>query len=312
MIITRYNSEQHKEWNDFIMKSFNGSFLFNRKYMDYHKDRFEDHSIIIKDKDEWLSVFPGNVYENEWSSHSGLSYGGLVSGLLSQRKILNILSEVILYLKKNGISKVKIKLIPDIYYRYNQQAFTYALFKLGFNLIRRDASSTIFLDEQHKTYKGRISSINRALREGIYVKESNDYKSFIELVNKNLREKYGIKAVHSDEEISLLARELKENIKLIIAKKNSEILAGGIVYIVGHVMHLQYFSTNYNKPNSGAGDLVIKHCLDLCKRMNLKIFDFGSSTEKNGLYLNEGLNKYKESFGAVTTILDHYEKQLDD
>ena len=280
--------------------------------MDYHKNRFEDHSLIIEDSDKWLAVLPGDIKGNEWTSHSGLSYGGLISGFLSQRKVLKILSELIIYFRQIGVCKIRIKLIPDIYCGYSQQAIHYALFNLGFDLIRRDASSTIFLDEKHKIYKGRISSINRALKNDILINESNDYKQFMILENEILQKKYNVNAVHTEKEIQFLAENFRDNIKLIIATKNSEILAGGIVYMVDYVMHLQYFSANKKGATLGASDLVIKYCLDLCKKNKYKIFDFGISSENNGLLLNEGLNMYKESFGAVTTIADHYEKSINE
>jgi len=34
------------EWNAFVAKSKNGTFLFDRRYMDYHADRFSDHSLM--------------------------------------------------------------------------------------------------------------------------------------------------------------------------------------------------------------------------------------------------------------------------
>ena len=90
MKITKYTNSLEDKWNQFISDSYNGSFLFNRKYMDYHKDRFMDHSLIVEDDKKWLAVLPGNLNLNEWSSHSGLSYGGLISGFLSQRKVIKI------------------------------------------------------------------------------------------------------------------------------------------------------------------------------------------------------------------------------
>ena len=39
--IKRYTPEQADEWNQFVAASKNGTFLFDRRYMDYHADRFE-------------------------------------------------------------------------------------------------------------------------------------------------------------------------------------------------------------------------------------------------------------------------------
>ena len=34
-------------WNHFVAQSKNGTFLLDRRYMDYHADRFEDHSLMV-------------------------------------------------------------------------------------------------------------------------------------------------------------------------------------------------------------------------------------------------------------------------
>ena len=45
--IKRYTPELAKEWNQFVAESKNGTFLFDRNYMDYHSDRFNDHSLMF-------------------------------------------------------------------------------------------------------------------------------------------------------------------------------------------------------------------------------------------------------------------------
>ena len=147
MEIIKYKSSLKNKWNNFISKSYNGSFLFNRNYMDYHNDIFEDHSIIIEDNHKWLAVLPGNINGSEWTSHSGLSYGGLISGFISQRKTLKIISKLLIYFKAIGVQQIKIKLIPDIYCRYKQQSIHFALFNLGFGSTRTysERSSVILL-----------------------------------------------------------------------------------------------------------------------------------------------------------------------
>ena len=47
MLIKKYTKEDFKVWNEFISKSRNGIFMFDRNYMDYHSDRFEDHSLMF-------------------------------------------------------------------------------------------------------------------------------------------------------------------------------------------------------------------------------------------------------------------------
>jgi len=39
--VIKYTSDKNEEWNEFIQKSKNGTFLFYRDFIEYHQDRFE-------------------------------------------------------------------------------------------------------------------------------------------------------------------------------------------------------------------------------------------------------------------------------
>mgnify|MGYP006988850320 CR=1 FL=1 len=43
--ILRYDSTLEIMWNTLIIKAKNALFMFNRSYMDYHRERFKDHSL---------------------------------------------------------------------------------------------------------------------------------------------------------------------------------------------------------------------------------------------------------------------------
>ena len=45
--IQRYIPDREDEWNRFVSASKNGTFLFDRRFMDYHRDRFSDHSLLV-------------------------------------------------------------------------------------------------------------------------------------------------------------------------------------------------------------------------------------------------------------------------
>ena len=101
--------------------------------------------------------------------------------------------------------------------------------------------------------------------------------------------------VHNVQELTFLANSFPSNIHLYTVKTSS-ILLGSCYFIVGEVMHLQYFSTNELGRKLAAGDLLIDYCIHKARRLGLSSFDFGISTEKKGSIVNAGLIKYKESF----------------
>ena len=45
--VRRYTPDKASEWNRFVAQSKNGTFLFDRRFMDYHADRFEDCSLMV-------------------------------------------------------------------------------------------------------------------------------------------------------------------------------------------------------------------------------------------------------------------------
>ena len=42
--LRRYTADDKSLWNSFVQESKNGTFLFLRNFMEYHQDRFTDHS----------------------------------------------------------------------------------------------------------------------------------------------------------------------------------------------------------------------------------------------------------------------------
>ena len=63
--IKKYEYSDKDEWNNFLLNCKNHHFMFNRDFMEYHSDRFEDFSLIFKnDKDKIIALLPGNIKDN--------------------------------------------------------------------------------------------------------------------------------------------------------------------------------------------------------------------------------------------------------
>ena len=58
--IIRYTPAMADEWNRFVATSKNGTFLFFRDYMDYHADRFRDHSLMFYRDGGLFALLPAN------------------------------------------------------------------------------------------------------------------------------------------------------------------------------------------------------------------------------------------------------------
>jgi len=308
MEIRRYRREDKELWNSFVNKARNATFLFDRNYMDYHADRFDDNSFMFYHKGKLKAVLPANVAGDTLYSHQGLTYGGLlldkkatVEDVLECFDILNS------WLRENGISKVVYKALPWIYQQYPSEEDLYALtWKCKAQLISRNIASTIVIDNKLKFAESRKSGIRKALSLNIEVGESNDVDGFWHVLEDNLGNRYNAKPVHTANEMKLLMSRFPNNIRLYVAKMNGEIVGGTLIYVTPQVVHTQYISASVEGKKHGALDLLFDYIINKVYA-NCRYFDFGKSTEQGGAYLNEPLIFQKEGFGGRGVCYDWYQ-----
>lgn len=305
-----YIEGKRDEWNAFLDNSKNGIFMFNRNFMEYHKDRFKDFSMMFYDEDSLVAIMPASILGYEVYSHCGLTYGGIITNdKMKQHKMNDCFDVLIRYLKENNVKKLIYKTMPTFYHNIFAQEDLYPLWKSGAKIVRRGISTTVDLGNQLKMPKGRKAQISRAKRERVVVEESKDFDKFIELENEVLLKHHGTTAVHTAEELKLLNSKFPEGVKLYIAKKDDEIIAGTLLFIYKNVVHTQYMASSKIGREIGGLDLLISTLIDKFKGSK-KYFDFGISTEQDDKIFNQGLCAQKEGFGGRTTVYDIYELKL--
>lgn len=311
MEIRRYRREDKELWNSFVSKARNATFLFDRNYMDYHADRFDDNSFMFYHKGKLKAVLPANVAGDTLYSHQGLTYGGLLlDKKATVEDVLECFDSLNSWLRENGISKVVYKALPWIYQQYPSQEDLYALtWKCKAQLISRDIASTIVVDNKLKFAESRKSGIRKALSLNIEVGESNDVDGFWHVLEDNLGNRYNAKPVHTASEMKLLMSRFPNSIKLYIAKMNGEIVGGTLIYVTPQVVHTQYISASVEGKKHGALDLLFDYIINKVYA-NCRYFDFGKSTEQGGAYLNEPLIFQKEGFGGRGVCYDWYQWEL--
>jgi hypothetical protein len=257
-----------------------------------------------------IAVMPANIEGTILLSHGGLTFGGIVSDERMKASVmLEAFNALKSYLKSQGITKIIYKAIPHIYHSVPAEEDLYVLFLHNAKLIRRDVSSTIIMKKRIALAKGRKWCVGKGKRDALDIKKDDDFKTFMIFEEENLKKNYGVKPAHTADEMQLLANRFPENIKLFIVHKDSTMIAGVIIYESKNVAHVQYMAVSEKGKKAGALDSI----LDFLINGNYKekrYFDFGISTEKNGLYLNEGLIFFKESFGARAVVYDFYEVDI--
>lgn len=303
--IVRYNSEYKDQWNSFVEKAKNGLFLHNRNYMDYHSDRFTDHSLLFYSDDSLIALLPANEKNSMLVSHGGLTYGGLLTNTSIKQHTVNDCFEALLrYVGEVGIERIIYKPVPHVFHQQPAEEDLYALVRCGAKLTEVSASTVIDLQNPLKMPKGRKAQISRAIREGVEIKvleEKQDYEAFIDLENEVLERRHGVQAVHTADELFLLHSRFPKNVHLYGALKDGKMIAGTVVFEYDQAVHTQYMASNDLGRTTGALDLAVSTVISNYREKK-KWLDFGISTEEHGTVLNEGLISQKEGFGGRTNV----------
>lgn len=306
--IQPYQLEQKHQWNEFVAVSKNATFLFQRDFMDYHQDRFEDYSLMIYKNDSLVALMPANRKDNQVYSHQGLSYGGLL--LKKDSKfvdVLEVFKTVLKFLNDNDIDGLNLKLLPKIYHKLPSDDIEYLMFKTEAKIVRRDTSSVI--DKHHPlkiTSSNRKRNLKKAKLNNIKVEEVDGFDTFFNhILIPNLQEQHEAMPTHSVEEISKLKTKFPNHIRQFNASFKGEIIAGVTIFETEHVAHAQYISTIASKKELAGLDAIFNELITTVFK-NKRYFSFGISNENNGQHINQGLLKWKESFGARTIIHDFY------
>ena len=308
--IRRYTANQADEWNRFVAASKNGTFLLDRRYMDYHSDRFTDHSLMVYRRNNLYALLPANVAGDTFFSHQGLTYGGLVmSDRTTAADVVQIFKDLNCLLRAEGIKRVVYKPTPWIYHRQPAEEDLYAVVEVCGAQLSRGLSSTVSREYLNKWYRIRECGARKAREAGITIVETDDYSAFWPILAKNLHDRYGLSVVHSQEEIQLLHSRFPDRIRLVVAKQGEETLGGTVLYCSDRVVHSQYIAASPRGKELHVLDLLFQQVIAEALKTHA-FFDFGISTEKHGTYLNDQLIYQKEGFGGRGICYDWYEWTL--
>lgn len=306
MEIKIYKPEYKKGWDAFIDSSKNGTFLHYRDFIEYHGDRFGDYSLMFYIDDDLVALMPGHITGKVYHSHQGLTYGGLImSPKTTASNVLTIFEYLTVTLRHQGIKQIVYKAIPHIYHRIPSEEDLYALFRYNAVLSERNISSTILLPNKLQYSDSRKNGLKKAEKNRLTVQRSDNFSCFWKILEDNLSSKYDKIPVHSLAEISYLKEKFPDHIHLFIAvTPDAEILGGCLIFEMENIVHAQYTAATEEGKSEGAIDLLIDYIIRAYSHKTY--FDYGTSTEDNGIFLNENLIYQKEGFGARATVYDIY------
>src|SRR5699024_3839669 len=126
--VRTYQEQDYHQWNDFVARAKNATFLFHRDFMTYHQDRFQDYSLLVFKGKRLIALLPANRVKDKLHSHQGLSYGGLVlAPKVRFSDVAEAFKAILAYLEKEGISELHLKQLPNMYCSQPSEELEYLL-----------------------------------------------------------------------------------------------------------------------------------------------------------------------------------------
>lgn len=311
--IVRYTPDNAAEWDAFVRKSKNATFLFYRGYMDYHSDSFADYSLMFYYKGRLCALLPAhNGGDGTLWSHRGLTYGGL---LMDHRckaaQVCTMMTVLNDFLRQQGFHHVVYKHIPWVYAAQPSEEDLFAIDNVcRARLCSRDISSVVMLGRRLPFSTLRKRGVRKGCHAGLYVREQSDFTVFWQMLVQHLWMKFRAKAVHTLNEIMLLKQRFPDNIRLMTVCKDDVILGGTLLYDCGQTVKTQYIMASEEGRRLGALDFLFDRLLERYEAEGRRSFDFGTSNKVDNNDLNESLIFQKEGFGARAVCYDTYEWEL--
>ncbi|WP_430934931.1 hypothetical protein [Saccharicrinis sp. 156] len=302
--VVKYHSGLKEAWDGFVEHADNFSFLFCRDYMEYHSDRFSDMSLMLYNKGLLKALLPGNIKDDHFYSHQGLTFGGIVHHshfTLEEARLL--LNKIVSYLRNENVKNFTIKMQPFFYASSHTQIQQYLFESLKYEKHSQHIGAFINCNN-HSFPKSSVEK--RKLRlDNFYVQEDVSIEEYWKVLEENLADQHKSKPVHTLAEIQLLQNKFPKNIKVFAIKNKftHKIDAGILVFDHGEIVKMQYIATSSdgrkNRATHALYFLFISHF-----KKSKKYIDMG--TCMTGDEINTSLLYLKQRYGADVYSVNYY------
>ena len=318
--IKKFIEEQSDLWEKMVLEANNGTIFHTRRFLSYHpQGRFTDHSLVFNKKEKPFVLFPAAERDIDGKrflvSHPGTSYGSfIVPENLSFSDSYELVKELILYAKLNGFDGIRLTPPPTIYNRRLSNYIEFALIQHGFDYLKREVSSILFLEETveqnlEKFKPSHRQAVRKAKKAGVEVKETDKYEEFYKILKNNLKIRHNVTPTHTLNELLKVKELFPEKVNLFGAFLDDKMVAGVVNFICNNDVVLAfYISHNEEYQETRALNLLFYTIFDWAIKENYKVFDFGIFTVNEDP--NFGLARFKENFGASGMFRDTFEINL--
>lgn len=320
-IIKEYDESQLKIWDDFVFnQSLNGTIYHSRVFLNYHKDKFIDSSIMIYNKKKLIAVFPCCKCNDTYYSHRGSTQGGIIikEKYYTLSKLTQIMDEIFNYYNQN----LYIKLSESIYFKNNmnnellnfilsQKCKVYKDISLFFNINKTKNIIDSFPKNDNKRLLLKHINNNNKQISFVISNQLEDYKNYYYLLERSLKKKNNVKPLHNLDEFILLKELLDEKQFLFLSKDNNgDILSGALVFLINNnTYYTVYLMTNYEKKHSQIFYLLYE-LFELAKKNNISIVNLGACSTGGGENILYSKYKFKSSCGCIPTLKFNFKYEV--
>lgn len=325
--VENYNGDLREKWDKFVnCESANGTFLQTRQFLEYHGDRFMDHSLIVyKGNNTIAAVVPAcvvlDVEDKIFSAHMGSTFGGIVldrqcNNIEDVEAVINCLED---YFAAEGYREIQLKYTSEIFAKDNCNLLDYFMFQKGYSEYKElscyidftqynDDIITNFSSGRRRDYKYSLKS------DLVFQKIGNDteVERFYHILCENLQ-KFDAVPVHSlSELLDFKNNRLPEITEFYGVYHGDEMIAGSMVFNFHNtVFHTQYLAAKQDYLKMYPMNFLDTNLICEAKNRGFRYFSFGTSTEEHGKVLNKHLAQFKEGFGTQFGINKRYVKRVE-
>lgn len=324
--IKRYEKQYENIWDEFIeQNSVNGTFLQERKFLNYHgEQKFEDASIMFFMRERVIAVCPACTVTEDgkrvFVSHCGSTYGGIVLGrdMLRIDKVRQIYEAFEVYLAENGFEKCILKITMDLLCQYPQDVIKFYMKYSGY---REMQELNFYIDFakydpqiMHNFSKMKRRNVKKCIQEKMEMREvteAEDIRRLHCVLVDNLL-KYDVKPVHSADELVDLQKRLGEKIEFYGVYQGETLLAVSVVFLFEKTrcVHTQYLAAYSAFKEKNPMSFLYYKITELYYKRGYRYLSWGTATEHGGNVINWGLANNKEEFGSLHVINSIFEKTI--
>ncbi len=304
--ITKYTDAHRSIWNAFIDRSVNGCFLHRREFMEYHQDRFSDHSLMFFKDDQLVACLPAHVANDVCYSHRGLTFASVIAPAKTDclSSLLQLLEQ---YALQQQWCAIELKLPPETFHP-DEQLHKYALSQAGYKCNNSLTDLVVNFKEPWRPSSKKTAGYRNGNFAAIQLKSTNDLEQFWNtILIPQLQARHNTKPVHTLEEITGLKSNFTEQIQLQVAFYKGQLVAGLLSFHFDHWTKIQYAVANQQGFQCKAMEYLYLETIKGARELGKTGVDLGTVNNPDGT-INKGLKRFKIECGARPVPQDTFMK----